>query len=811
MEQLESITISNFRSIRGTITIPLDAPVVLVHGPNGAGKTSLLSAIELGLSGHVPSLNRLDKNYKGHLLHKDELVDSGFVSLSTSGLGEKTNEGSIQLTSSTLIGEPLLDVDAARFYSERCYLAQSTLSRLLEIYEHKDTRKADSPLTKFVKDLLGLDHLDALIDGLHDSGDVRRVRSSVPLFGEVQERIPLLEKEIIEKRKYLDINVSSQRDELRKIAEIMSSLGLEESLSADLPSLLQTMRDQSDEHEMQNLANKGRDAQAIRLQWRSIAETESKGKRTEAEAHVTSSNTKLEEWRLTKGDSIEQVLEVVSESCPGIPTSSDVGMKEALAAAIERLESEIDRCIKQLKVAADNDLKLADTQERIKNANSESRALEKRIAEQAVDADQVARALSQILTHTHSDDCPVCGRDYSEVSSISLRNHLSSQIERFSSSAQDLRALAEERTSVEKIKFEAEREKSLILSRSLKEEARKELFDREKFLCKLSEQLEAHGLAVDEGEFLLIEARNASRNLGKIESNGSLAASLRESVDRLLQSLSIKSLDRTERLTGALERLDAYIGMKTEDLNKRVALRRRGIAIAEKALELEEQCKSTKSSISSIDLKLADLIECREAADAVIKDARDLSRRAKKTRAEIVRRVFNNSLNNLWADLFTRLAPEELFVPAFAVPNNNGGPVEAILETLHKSGIRGGNPRAMLSAGNLNTAALTLFLALHLSAPRKLPWLVIDDPVQSMDEVHISQFAALLRTLSKSHNRQIVIAVHEKALFDYLSLELSPAFLGDQLITVELGKDGAGDTLAKLNRIGWKSDAAFAA
>ena len=48
----------------------------------------------------------------------------------------------------------------------------------------------------------------------------------------------------------------------------------------------------------------------------------------------------------------------------------------------------------------------------------------------------------------------------------------------------------------------------------------------------------------------------------------------------------------------------------------------------------------------------------------------------------------------------------------------------------------------MLSAGNLNTAALTLFLALHLSVEPRFPWLVLDDPVQTMDEVHIAQFAA---------------------------------------------------------------------
>lgn len=54
---LNSIKVENFRSISGTIVVPVDAPVVLVHGPNGAGKSSLVSAIALALGGgEVPGL-----------------------------------------------------------------------------------------------------------------------------------------------------------------------------------------------------------------------------------------------------------------------------------------------------------------------------------------------------------------------------------------------------------------------------------------------------------------------------------------------------------------------------------------------------------------------------------------------------------------------------------------------------------------------------------------------------------------------------------------------------------------------------------
>jgi len=92
-----------------------------------------------------------------------------------------------------------------------------------------------------------------------------------------------------------------------------------------------------------------------------------------------------------------------------------------------------------------------------------------------------------------------------------------------------------------------------------------------------------------------------------------------------------------------------------------------------------------------------------------------------------------------------------------------------------------------------------------------LPWLVLDDPVQSMDEVHIAQFAALLRMLSKEHGRKIIMAVHERPLFDYLALELTPAFAGDRLITVEITRSQAGTSLAEPTYRNWEPDSAVAA
>jgi DNA repair protein SbcC/Rad50 len=178
--------------------------------------------------------------------------------------------------------------------------------------------------------------------------------------------------------------------------------------------------------------------------------------------------------------------------------------------------------------------------------------------------------------------------------------------------------------------------------------------------------------------------------------------------------------------------------------------------------------------------------EALSRAARIRADAQVIKSQVETVRSRIIGKEFNDRLNRLWRDLFVRLAPNEPYVPAFRVPTESTHRLQPKLITTHRSGGAGGTPGPMLSAGNLNTAALTLFIALHLTVAEQLPWLILDDPVQSTDDVHIAHFAALLRTLSKQHRRQILIAVHDRQLFEYLKLELGPAFEGDSLRTLEL-------------------------
>jgi exonuclease SbcC len=107
--RLDAIQITNFRSIRGTVSVPLDAPVVLLHGTNGAGKSTVMSAIELALTGEVSSIADADRE---HLVHHGE-------SNATVELVSSAGTTTLRLHDGEASGNPLLGPEDARFFAER--------------------------------------------------------------------------------------------------------------------------------------------------------------------------------------------------------------------------------------------------------------------------------------------------------------------------------------------------------------------------------------------------------------------------------------------------------------------------------------------------------------------------------------------------------------------------------------------------------------------------------------------------------------------------------------------------------------------
>ena len=809
--RLKSITIGNFRSIRGSHTIGLDAPIVLVHGPNGTGKTSLLSAIELGLTGDVLSLARIDDGYRQYLPHKKSPNNEASVDIEAELEGGLVTRR-ITLTRTAISGDPVLDRAQSKFFGERCYLAQSTLGRLLDIYQHQDARRTDSPLTRFVKELLGLEPLDSLINGLHASGDVRRMRLAVPEYWAARDELSKIDAELqalAEQRESAERNVAEVREKLQLLA---GSAGLS---SPEKPPTQQEIaewtEDDNDEAELSELARTRRDLAAALEESARLAARVDASDRTAMENRSRLANDLLLTWRTTHGDKLDALIAELVQTFPDLQTSQVAGPAPAHRDASKVVAAEADR-ISGLITRDDQDAgRLADLGRAIEQGAARIETLDAQIQVLAGSSDSLAEALSAIVPHIHSNDCPVCGRDYGQVGGTPLKAHVSEQITTLLQTSARLQALVQDKSTTAAGMALAERERTQVTLRRITPSDKDLLKSRRARLSEISEHLGRLLPEIDRGSHLVQEAAVAARELADANSRDTGLMALRLSVDQTATAIDQPGLTAEEGVHAALERLSQFVVRREEQIEAAQALRREAIGYFGDIGDIGDDLGDCIAQIRVVTERRDQLLQAKSVADERIELAKGLVRSATDARTEIVRTVFNDDLNSVWRELFIRLAPEEPFVPAFALPSSASGPVEAVLETLYRAGGKGGNPRSMLSAGNLNTAALTLFLALHLSVKPTLPCLIIDDPVQSMDEVHIAQFAALLRTLARQKDRQIVIAVHERSLFEYLALELSPSFLDDRLITVELGRTGDGMTTSVWDARTFKPDLAVAA
>jgi DNA repair protein SbcC/Rad50 len=799
MHQLTELVVSDFRSIKGTVTIPLDAPIVLIHGPNGVGKTSIATAIELALTGDVAGLKRSDEEVQSHLVNRDAKE----ASIALRMTGGARPETTMSILRGAIRGTPLLDEAGRTFFTDRCYLSQSTLGRLLDIYQAPTSRDpSNTPLTNFVKSLLGLDQLEALIDGTHPAGHKARMSK---LSGDF-DRADQLEGRLQGEQREAD---ALQRNQDAEVAQLRSQL---EPLRATLrlpedPSAAAAQLAETDDPEL--LARheaRVNNVTALQIQWSSLTTDKAQADRASLEREEAESARALKTYAAGPGRRLAAAITSIGAIFPDLADPAQTDPEEARAGAARLVDREITRLDTLLASAQRASRSISTRDQSISQQQARLKLLNDQIADIAGDAAGLGQALAALLPHVTDDICPVCNRPFSEVSEVSLRTHLSEEVARLVGQSEKLNSLVAERQQVQTQLAEFEQGRSAEAAQVI---APVDVTAHQQRLATLrTAKGELNALATDTAEGARIRSRhaNAARAIGQLRLRDSTSVEIRSTLSTLAGAIGERPIVDTETTQDVLTRLITATETAQKAAIATQADRKTAADLMTRLKVLAAETAERAAQTAARREKVAQLA----AAQRVVKRERDLAssigRAATEARSVIVGRVFNERLNAIWRDLFVRLAPNEPFVPAFRLPAAGEKTVNALLETVHRDGGTYGRPGAMLSAGNLNTAALTLFLALHLSVRPELPWLLLDDPVQSMDELHVAQFAALLRTLAKRENRQLIIAIHERPLFEYLSLELSPAFVGDKLITVEVGKSPEGSARYTTNVVGFEPD-----
>jgi DNA repair protein SbcC/Rad50 len=552
-----------------------------------------------------------------------------------------------------------------------------------------------------------------------------------------------------------------------------------------------------------------RELNALARGWADLPEEADAIEREVLEDEYKDATEAAEAWRATTGADLERLTGLLRSDFPDLPSWSATDPETARSQAEGRVSTEIARLDSAIERERTSQKGADSVAAEMARAQSRKTIVDDQIRAIASDASAVARALAQIVPHIQGEDCPVCGRDFLEVNQGTLQGHVQRRVAALTEQAGRLSALAVEQSEVETAIAALTRQQESIAANRIDAAALLDLQSRLSRLAPFRRQLQALKEPVTQGSALIrLESQSRGR-LAELRDRDRRSNDLRSTLEALGLKLG-EPVASAEAFLSAVARMSDLVGAQNHELSRAGQTRSEALAACDELVKLRSDAASALVRQETAQKTLDVTDQAFRNAEALRADARSVADEARSVRTAIVVRVFNEALNALWRDLFVRLAPTEPFVPAFHLPETADG-VVAQLETRTRSGEKGGTPGAMLSAGNLNTAALTLFLALHLSVEAKLPWLVLDDPVQSMDEVHISQFAALLRTLSKNHGRKIIIAVHERPLFEYLRLELAPAFADDRLITVELRRSASEETIAASDFLPYEGEDVVAA
>ncbi len=419
--QLQELEVTNYRSIKGMVHAPLDAKVVLIHGENGSGKTSLLAAIEFALTGQVDYLRRADPSYSAHLLHRS--TAGGQIELRTVGLPDNNHFKAI-LTRKGIEQREKLPSGLASFFSERCYLPQSLLGQLLQIYQDSDS-SPDSPLSRFVNELLGLDRLDAIETGLLPVADIRNLRKTTERYGQVEYEKSRLERTLSEHRGKRDEAVKAIGAALDELNAALELFGLsDQDNERRLNSVDGWIAGQPEEEQLIALADLRHQVVAIQREADLSTSATSQQDETILAGTHRKANSDLQRWQREFGSAFSSLSERITKLVPDavLPQNDPLALhRDALDLLRVRKQRATDRAVR----AAQDAKREVEVAAELVVARKNLATIDSEIGRIAVNSGNLAAALAELSSFITTDSCPVCDRDFAEQGSGSLSEHVS--------------------------------------------------------------------------------------------------------------------------------------------------------------------------------------------------------------------------------------------------------------------------------------------------------------------------------------------------------------------------------------------------
>lgn len=812
IDRLLELEVSGFRLFRGPVRIPFDADVVLIYGPNGSGKTSVVQALECALTGDVADLQMFEDDYPRCLRHHG--AKQCRVGVRFQGIGSEHTQAFAVLPNGRIEADaPGLSPAEKEFYRDRCLLSQLNLGRLFELYQASD-KSSEQPIVKFIRELLKLETFDQITNGLGFIGDVRNTRKEVRALRELEEEIEQCKHDRDSLRTKLQSTQTERapvdladEETLKQIAKLFPRglpVTFDEAAFGPIRQTLEVEIQTAEEQlrELRKLQSEF-EAAAAGLQAGSSAEDFQKLK-----DDLSKANAELDEHVSVLADYLADCLRERLLPMAPIETRS----QQAAAVSQHWMDCN-DWCQQRQKVLELDQRRFIENDERGKRLSQELKAIETELERfRGLDASLTAnqsraRTLREVLDFVHDDRCPICQRDYSELDGGSLHERIAAEIRELDAQLAQFDVERERRKQLadqqQRLKCEVDELQQSLPQVQLARDSAERTLPKILSLLARSSSLQPNFqswtqavqqqrlLASKSHEFELLQDRMAQH---------------RQRLEGLVKELSLPSEPATSEWRKLADAVKDAVSARLTASEQQRSLARGVLETLASAHANWRTRRNEGDQLAKTEHRFKKLQTAREQVTDLIAVAKELVKQTNQVKSEVLKEVFNDSLNALWSDLFQRLVKGEPFQLRLGDLKPVRGKLKVEFQASFKTDIFG-QPGSVLSSGNLNTAALSLFLALHLIESPVHKVLVLDDPVQNMDDMHVVQLAEVLRAIMWQEGRQLVIAVHERPLFDYLCLELAPTREGQSLMAIELTRDPRTfETTVQSERRTWKPD-----
>jgi DNA repair protein SbcC/Rad50 len=816
IKRLTNLELEDFRTFRGPVSVPLDADVVIIYGPNGSGKTGLISALEYAVTGGVEDLRVFSDDYPRCLRNIRAAGEPKSCLYFESMAGESLHLSTPAAGDHDPKSKPAdISENDRRFFSERCYISQRQLGRLFEIYQSSDKQQPEQPLVRFVRELLALDLLENLTIGTYEAGNITRLQKSSPPLAALKAEEASVPGQRTRLKQQREERAVLFNESLSAIKAILSGVGdplPDEAWTA--PGLRARIQALESSAQIGNLLgtlqrlqqSQGRLESAVGLLRASSSETplhDPKGLR----ARLDALGRNLIEPKLTlllqEG---ERVLGSLKEPTSQLAPHRDVGrrldeIEESAGSGVAQLETEIRVRNEAEQETRSLGARAAELEGAIKKgeASSGRRSKEQR---------RWVELLQGVLDHLGGEVCPVCGRDYSQLRAGSLKSRITDELNKLGLDAERLDLAAKQRAQLETERDGVLRRIAAIKERATHDQSPLEVVQaRRGELAKLTDALAAARSLRQEWRRLQQEEAGIQAELRTIEERASQQDKSTLQVSQLADELGIPIATRPTDAQSVADLVSSRLQTQIDELERQRRGRDELLTALAKAERIARELEELDGNANALTQKEQRIQRARGRVDQYVEKARTLARAANIAKERLLKEVFNDTLNALWEDLFERLVKLETFVPRLSEPTVKRGQIRAAIRAIATGAEPFEQAGSVLSAGNLNTAALSLFLSLNLVEPPRHRVIVLDDPVQSMDDIHVTQLANLLRAIVREADRQLVLSVHERSLYEYLCLEFGPTRESDSLLAIEVVRDreGGGSTVQYEKR-SWKPD-----